>query len=84
MSFRQWHDSPKRGGMRMIGGNQFPTLIEAKILIEQWWREYNKIRPHSAMHYCPPAPEAIQPIMISLTLGQVNLILLRITQFKGA
>jgi hypothetical protein len=55
--------------MRMIGGNQFPTLIEAKILIEQWWREYNKIRPHSAVHYCPPAPEAIQPIMISLTLG---------------
>ena len=36
----------------------FYTLAEAKILIEQWRKEYNQIRPHSALHYRPPAPEA--------------------------
>jgi len=42
----------------------FTTLTEAKILIEQWRREYNQIRPHSSLGYRPPAPEAI----ISVTL----------------
>ena len=37
----------------------FTTLEEAKVLIEQWRREYNQIRPHSALRYQPPAPEAI-------------------------
>jgi putative transposase len=37
----------------------FTTLTEAKILIEQWRREYNQIRPHSALEYQPPAPAAI-------------------------
>jgi putative transposase len=35
------------------------TLEEAKVLIEQWRREYNQVRPHSAKKYRPPAPEAI-------------------------
>ena len=37
----------------------FETLLEAKVLIEQWRVEYNTIRPHSSLGYCPPAPEAI-------------------------
>ena len=37
----------------------FTTLTEAKILIEQWRREYNHIRPHSSLGYRPPAPEAV-------------------------
>ena len=37
----------------------FTTLEEAKILIEQWRKEYNQIRPHSAKNYRPPAPETI-------------------------
>ncbi len=37
----------------------FTTLEEAKVLIEQWRREYNQVRPHSAKDYHPPAPEAI-------------------------
>jgi transposase InsO family protein len=37
----------------------FYTLEEAKVLIEQWRREYNQVRPHSALGYRPPAPEAI-------------------------
>ena len=35
------------------------TLIEAKVLIEQWRKEYNHIRPHSSLGYRPPAPEAV-------------------------
>jgi transposase InsO family protein len=45
----------------------FTTLTEAKILIKEWRRKYNQIRPHSALHYRPPAPEAIQPAMIPVT-----------------
>jgi putative transposase len=37
----------------------FTTLEEARVLIEQWRREYNQIRPHSSLGYRPPAPEAI-------------------------
>jgi putative transposase len=37
----------------------FTTLQEAKVLIEQWRKEYNQVRPHSALGYQPPAPEAI-------------------------
>ena len=37
----------------------FYTLHEAKVLIERWRILYNTIRPHSALGYRPPAPEAI-------------------------
>ena len=36
----------------------FYTLTEAKVLIERWRRHYNTVRPHSALGYRPPAPEA--------------------------
>jgi transposase InsO family protein len=36
----------------------FTTLEEARILINQWRREYNTSRPHSSKNYRPPAPEA--------------------------
>jgi transposase InsO family protein len=37
----------------------FYTLLEAKVLIERWRAHYNRVRPHSALGYRPPAPEAI-------------------------
>ena len=43
----------------------FTTLEEAKVLIEQWRKEYNQIRPHSAMNYRPPAPEAILSVVVT-------------------
>jgi len=46
----------------------FTTLVEAKILIEQWRKEYNQIRPHSALCYRPPAPEAIIPAAMTVRL----------------
>ena len=48
----------------LLNGEIFTTLIEAKVLIEQWRREYNQVRPHSSLGYRPPAPEA----KLSLTL----------------
>jgi transposase InsO family protein len=41
----------------------FTTLTEAKVLIEEWRREYNQVRPHSSLGYRPPAPEAILTIV---------------------
>ena len=43
----------------------FYTVTEAKILIERWRREYNTVRPHSALGYRPPAPEVISPAPLS-------------------
>jgi transposase InsO family protein len=37
----------------------FYTLKELEVVVEQWRRDYNQIRPHSALGYSPPAPEAI-------------------------
>jgi transposase InsO family protein len=37
----------------------FTTLTEARVLIEQWRREYNSIRLHSSLGYRPPAPETM-------------------------
>jgi hypothetical protein len=45
----------------LLAGEQFSTLHEAKVLIEQWRRYYNAIRPHSSLGYRPPAPETILP-----------------------
>jgi putative transposase len=42
----------------LLNGEFFTTLIEAKVLISDWRREYNQVRPHSAKGYKPPAPEA--------------------------
>ena len=41
----------------------FDTLLEAKVLIERWRRDYNTVRPHSSLGYRAPAPEATQPSM---------------------
>jgi len=43
----------------------FTTLTEAKILIEEWRKEYNQVRPHSALNYLPPAPEVIIPLTLT-------------------
>jgi transposase InsO family protein len=40
----------------------FDTLLEARVLTSWWKRQYNTIRPHSALGYRPPAPEAVLPL----------------------
>lgn len=48
------------GKMRylLLDGEIFYTLLEAKIIIEQWRIHYNTERPHSSLDYLPPAPLA--------------------------
>ena len=45
----------------LLAREQFDTLLEAKVLIERWRRQYNTLRPHSSLGYRPPAPEAVEP-----------------------
>ena len=45
----------------LLNGEIFYTLQEAKVIIENWRRHYNTIRPHSSLGYRPPAPEAFMP-----------------------
>ena len=42
----------------LLNAELFDTLWEAQVLIEQWRRDYNTIRPHSSLGYRPPAPVA--------------------------
>ena len=46
----------------LLNGEIFYTLKEAKIIIEQWRKHYNRKRPHSALGWQPPAPEAVIPL----------------------
>ena len=41
----------------LLNGEVFNTLREAQVLIEEWRRHYNRVRPHSSLGYRPPAPE---------------------------
>jgi transposase InsO family protein len=43
----------------LLNGEIFYTVAEARVLIERWREHYNRVRPHSALGYRPPAPEAI-------------------------
>ncbi len=43
----------------LLNGEIFHTVTEARVLIERWCEHYNRVRPHSALGYRPPAPEAI-------------------------
>ncbi len=54
-------------GDELLKREIFYSLKEAKILIEQWRHHYNTIRPHSALGYRPPAPEAIQHHSVDLS-----------------
>ena len=44
-------------GDEFLNGELFNTLAEARILIEWWRKEYNQVRPHSALGYRPPSPQ---------------------------
>ena len=43
----------------LLNGEIFYTLKEAQILIANWRRLYNGLRPHSSLGQRPPAPETI-------------------------
>jgi putative transposase len=39
----------------------FDTVLETQVLADRYRKHYNTMRPHSALGYRPPAPEAILP-----------------------
>jgi putative transposase len=49
----------------LLNRETFYSLIEAKVLIKRWRKEYNQIRPHSSLNYRPPAPEARRPAILT-------------------
>jgi len=51
----------------LLNGELFYTLREAQVIIERWRRRYNTVRPHNALGYRPPAPEATTPRLIGLS-----------------
>jgi len=56
----------------LLNREVFYTLKEVEVVTEQWRREYNQFRPHSALGYRPPAPEAtlvpvLAPTLVGLT-----------------
>lgn len=52
----------------LLNGEIFYTLKEARIIIENWRKHFNTIRPHSALGWKPPNPEAIIPMDQSPTM----------------
>ena len=49
----------------LLNREVFYTLAEAKVLIEQWRKEYNQIRSHSSSGYRTPAPGAVIPVTLT-------------------
>jgi transposase InsO family protein len=45
----------------LLNGEIFYSLKEARVVIEQWRKHYNTVRPHSSLGYRPPAPQASNP-----------------------
>ena len=45
----------------LLNGEIFYSLKEAQVIIEQWRKHYNTIRPHSSLGYRPPAPMVFSP-----------------------
>ena len=58
----------------LLNGEIFDTLFEAKVLIEEWRKEYNTHRPHSALGYLPPAPETIEAVQTVSTTLQLSVL----------
>ena len=48
----------------------FYTLLEVRVLTEQYRQTYNRIRPHRSTGYRPPAPETFLPAnLVPLLVG---------------
>ncbi len=45
----------------LLDGEIFYTLKEAQIIVENWRRHYNTVRPHESLGYKAPAPEVFIP-----------------------
>ena len=48
----------------LLDGEIFYSLKEAQIIVGEWVKHYNHVRPHSALGYRPPAPQTKVPQII--------------------
>ena len=55
---------------KLLDGEIFYSLAEAKIIIESWRRHYNTVRPHGSLGYKPPAPEVFVPALAARSAPQ--------------
>jgi len=55
----------------LLNGEIFYSLKEAQIVVEQWRRHYNAVRPHSSLGYRPPAPQTLSPFLQPLDRGAI-------------
>ena len=53
-----------------LNGEIFYSLKEAQIVIQGWRKEYNTVRPHSALDYRPPALGACNPFLLPEPISQ--------------
>ena len=58
----------------LLNGEIFYTLREAQVLVERWRQIYNRIRPHSALGYRPPAPVVFQLAAPTPGIQNVNIL----------
>ena len=54
-----WKAVPGKLRDELLNAEVFNTLLEARVLIEQWRVHYNTVRPHSSLGCRPPAPEVV-------------------------
>lgn len=64
----------------LLNGEVFYTVVEAKVIIENWRKHYNQIRPHSSLGYQPPDPAAI----VQNRYEVKNVVTLNVDQRLGA
>ena len=64
------NSSPPRD--ELLDREIFYTLTEAQILIERWRRQYNTVRPHSALGYRRPAPDAVMPTVVGTEIDDLE------------
>jgi transposase InsO family protein len=50
----------------LLNGEIFYSLKEAQVVVAQWRKHYNTVRPHSSLGYRPPAPQTINPFLTPL------------------
>ncbi len=53
-------------------------LNDIEVLIADWRREYNQVRPHSSLGYRSPAPEAKIPVTLTLFASSNTLIVAKL------
>ena len=57
----------------LLDGEIFYTLKEAQVITEHWRWHYNRIRPHSALGYRPPAPETtVADLTVRKIIGETR------------